>query len=78
MSNAYLYNLCINAVWTTFGCCDDVAAAALTPFVACPVDIGAVSVPATLPAPIALSTSGLLCVGGPIEPGEGAVSIGSP
>ena len=32
-SASYLYNLWMKAVWTTFGCCDEVAAAALRPFV---------------------------------------------
>ena len=32
----YLYSLCINAVCTTLGCCDEVAAAALIPFPAAP------------------------------------------
>jgi len=72
----------MKAVWTILGCCDDVAAAALTPFGACPVDIGAPSWPGTLLAPAAFSTSGLLCDGGPIEAGDGSgdgvISIGSP
>ena len=31
---AHLYSLCMKAVCTTLGCCDDVAAAALNPFAA--------------------------------------------
>lgn len=34
--SAHLYNLCMKAVCTTFGCWEDVAAAALNPFAAGP------------------------------------------
>lgn len=71
----------MKAVWTILGCCKDVAAAALTPFGACPVGVCAISWPCILLAPAAWSVSGLPCAGGPIEPGDGSgdgvISIGS-
>ena len=60
------------------GCWDDVAAAAETPFGADPFVVGADSRCEPLLAPVAGSSSGLLCTGGRIEPGDGVRSISSP
>ena len=74
----YLYSLCIKAVCTTFGCCDAVAAAALTPFPVGPLcDCGSPKAPLVMPAPC--SISGLLLTGGPIAMDAGGVtSMASP
>ena len=74
----YLYNLCMKAVWTTFGCWEDVAAAALIPLPVVPFCIGVASPWLPLLRGPAVSISGLLCPGGPITADAvGVMSIGS-
>ena len=76
--NTYLYNLWMKAVCTTFGCCDDVAAAALSPLVMDPFWC-AESTYVPLVIPPEWSISGLLWIGGPIATDAGGViSMGSP
>ena len=76
-SVSYLYNLCIKAVCTTFGCCDAVAAAALRPFI--PPLLCAASTYVPLLIPPGCSVSGLLWTGGPMaDDAGGVISISSP
>lgn len=69
-----LYSLWMKAVCTTFGCCDDVAAAALRPFGAGPLCDASPYAPLTM-LPL-WSISGLL-FGGPIGGAAGGVGVRS-
>lgn len=77
IGGTHLYSLCINAVWTTFGCCAAAAAPIAgveAPFVALPASES----PFVCGVVPFLSPTGLLKTGGPmVGNGEGVMSIGS-
>ena len=66
LQQAYLYNLCMKAVWTTLGCC----AAAAAPIAVTPFPLTAFSLlshPTDALPELLRSATGLLSTGGPIE-----------